>query len=82
MTASQQNQVIQKAFGGGKTSGAILTLLEESDRLKDKYGELGTTRSRADKFQEAWAASRSSSLSRPTSWAPRPRSSGSPSATS
>jgi TP901 family phage tail tape measure protein len=56
MTASQQNAVIQQAFGGGKTSGAILTLLEESDRLKDKYNELGTSSSRAGKFQDAWAA--------------------------
>jgi len=55
-TASEQNQVIQKAFGGGKTSGAILTLLEESDRLKDKYAELGTTASRTATFQDAWAA--------------------------
>jgi TP901 family phage tail tape measure protein len=55
MTASEQNQIIQQAFGGGKTSGAILTLLEESDRLKDKYKELGDSASRAAKFQDAWA---------------------------
>jgi len=53
-TASEQNAIIQHAFGGGKTSGAILTLLEESDRLKDKYHELGDSASRAGKFQDAW----------------------------
>jgi TP901 family phage tail tape measure protein len=54
LSASAQNAVIEKAFGGGKTSGAILTLLEESDRLKSKYDELGTSASRAGKFQDAW----------------------------
>lgn len=55
LSASQQNQVIMHAFGGGRTSGAILTLLEESDRLKDKYKELGTSSSRAATYQDAWA---------------------------
>jgi TP901 family phage tail tape measure protein len=55
-TASEQNAIIMKAFGGGRTSSAILTLLEESDRLKSKYGQLGDSASRAKTADEAWAA--------------------------
>lgn len=54
-TASQQNAIISQAFGGGRSSSAILTLLEESDRLKDKYGQIGTAATRAAKQNEAWA---------------------------
>lgn len=53
-TASEQNAIISNAFGGGRTSSAILTLLEESDRLKSKYGQLGTAASRAAQADEAW----------------------------
>jgi len=55
MTAVQQNQVIEHAFGGGRTSGAIMTLLEESDKLKSKYDQLGTAAGRAAATDEAWA---------------------------
>lgn len=55
LTASQQNAVIEHAFGGGKTSGAILTLLDESDRLAKKYTDMGTQATRAKAQQEAWA---------------------------
>jgi TP901 family phage tail tape measure protein len=55
-SAVEQNQVIVHAFGGGRSSGAILTLIEESDRLALKYHELGTEASRAAKFNEAWDA--------------------------
>lgn len=55
-TASEQNAIISKAFGGGRSSSAILTLLEESDRLKSKYDQLGTAAERAKKADEAWAA--------------------------
>ncbi|HVB33711.1 MAG TPA: phage tail tape measure protein [Patescibacteria group bacterium] len=41
-TAVEQNAIIAKAFGGGRTSSAILTLLEETDRLKSKYADLAT----------------------------------------
>lgn len=54
-TLSEQNAIISKAFGGGKTSSAIETLLEESDRLKSKYAQLGDSASRAQKADEAWA---------------------------
>src|SRR6266536_2034326 len=53
-TAVEQNQIIERAFGGGRTSSTIQTLLLESDRLKDKYHELGDASSRAAKFNEAW----------------------------
>jgi TP901 family phage tail tape measure protein len=55
-TASEQNAIIAAAFGGGRSSGAMHTLLEESDRLKSKYGQLGTEATRAAKAQEAWKA--------------------------
>lgn len=54
-TAVEQNQIIEHAFGGGRTSGAIMTLLEESDRLKSKYEQLGTSAGRAAVTNEAWA---------------------------
>lgn len=55
MSATEQNAVIEHAFGGGKTSGSILTLLEETDRLKSKYDQLGTAASRAAATDDAWA---------------------------
>lgn len=55
LSAPAAAAVIEKAFGGGKTSGAIQTLLDESDRLQSKYDQLGTTTDRAKKFDEAWA---------------------------
>jgi TP901 family phage tail tape measure protein len=54
-TASEQNAIISQAFGGGRSSSAILTLLEETDRLKSKYAGLGTASTRAAQQQEAWA---------------------------
>lgn len=54
-TASQQNAIISQAFGGGRSSSAILTLIEESDRLSSKYTQLGTSASRAKQADEAWA---------------------------
>lgn len=46
-SAVQQNAVIARAFGGGRTSSAILTLLEETDKLSQKYSYLA---SNTDKF--------------------------------
>jgi TP901 family phage tail tape measure protein len=54
-SAVQQNQVLEHAFGGGRTSGAILTLLAEMDRLRSKYDELGDSAQRQAEFQAAWA---------------------------
>jgi TP901 family phage tail tape measure protein len=53
--AVKQNQVLQEAFGGGRTSGAILTLIEESGRLQDKYNMIGDSASRAKSMQDSWA---------------------------
>jgi TP901 family phage tail tape measure protein len=54
LSAVQQAAVIQEAFGGGKTSAGIQTLMQESDRLKDKYDELGDSTSRAAAFEDSW----------------------------
>lgn len=51
MTAIQQNAVIARAFGGGRSSAAIETLLSEFDRFKDKYGAITKG---AKGFQQAW----------------------------
>jgi TP901 family phage tail tape measure protein len=48
-------KTLENAFGGGKTSGAILTLIDETDRLKSKYEAMGTGASRAKAQSEAWA---------------------------
>lgn len=37
MSASQQAEVLARAFGGGRSSSTIMTLLNETDRLSDKY---------------------------------------------
>lgn len=44
------------AFGGGRSSGSVETLLVEMDRLHAKYAALGTVQSRAKQLQESWAA--------------------------
>lgn len=41
LTLSQQAEVLTQAFGGGRSSAAILTMLDELDRLKSKYKDLG-----------------------------------------
>lgn len=52
--AVEQNAALVRAFGGGQTSGAILTLIAESDRLKSKYVAMGTAASRAAQAQKDW----------------------------
>ncbi len=37
LTANQQAQVLANAFGGGRTAGSIELLLNNLDRVKDKY---------------------------------------------
>lgn len=54
--AIRSNQVLHDAFGGGKSSGAILTLMMETQRLTDKYHGYGTELQRTKKFNEAWTA--------------------------
>ncbi len=40
-TAEQQGEILARAFGGGKTSTGVLMLLENLDRLKAKYVDIG-----------------------------------------
>ena len=42
LTKSQQAALLSGAFGGGRSSGTILTLLGNLDRLKTKYDAIGT----------------------------------------
>jgi TP901 family phage tail tape measure protein len=49
------NATLEKAFGGGKTSGSILTLLDEVDKLKGKYEQAGDAAKRAAATEDAWA---------------------------
>jgi TP901 family phage tail tape measure protein len=49
------NQSLSRIFGGGKTASAMMTLIEETDRLKSKYDAVGTSASRAAQADEAWA---------------------------
>lgn len=51
MSAVQQSQIISEAFGGGRTSSTILTLLGSLDRLQTKYADItaGT-----NSFAQAW----------------------------
>jgi TP901 family phage tail tape measure protein len=55
LDATEQAAVIERAFGGGRTSAAIQTLMLESDRLKSKYDALGTSATRQAAAQKAWA---------------------------
>jgi TP901 family phage tail tape measure protein len=50
-TATEQAVILARAFGGGRTSGAILTLLSESDRLKQKYADITA---QAANFEDDW----------------------------
>lgn len=51
--ATEQAQVIAEAFGGSKTAGTMMILLDQMDRMKSKFGEIGAGSS---KFGEDWAA--------------------------
>lgn len=55
LTATEQTAVITRAFGGGRTSAGIQTLLSELPRLESKYKALGTSATRAATQQESWA---------------------------
>lgn len=54
--AVKQSQALSAMFGGGKSSGTMMTLLGELDRFKEKTQQYGTVASRAKQAQEAWAA--------------------------
>lgn len=53
---SLQHQALTKMFGGGRSSGAIITLVEEMGRLQSKYVALGTPAQRSANLTDAWAA--------------------------
>jgi TP901 family phage tail tape measure protein len=56
LDATQQAAVISRAFGGGRSSSAIMTMLSQMDRLQSKYGQLETGgTSSAQQFAVAWA---------------------------
>jgi TP901 family phage tail tape measure protein len=51
LTLSQQQAIVAKAFGGGRESATILTLLGQMDRLNDKYKAITAGEK---KFGEDW----------------------------
>lgn len=53
--AVKQSAALSAMFGGGKSSGAVLTLLGEMDRLKTKTEAYGTATTRAKQLAQAWA---------------------------
>ncbi len=58
-TATEQAQTIANAFGGGRSSAAILTLSSQVDRLKTKFDAIGTS---ADGFNDKVAATQTTNL--------------------
>lgn len=52
-TATEQGQIIMEAFGGGRSSSTIMTLLSEFDRFKSKYQAITDG---ANNFGAAWEA--------------------------
>lgn len=66
-TATEQARILSDAFGGGRSSAAIMTLVEQSDRLKQKFTLIGqqsgefaekfgkTQETAAYQFHAAWA---------------------------
>lgn len=54
MTATQQADWLSRFFGGGKNSAAVLVLMTQMDRLKQKFADYGTSVQQAVSFQQAW----------------------------
>jgi TP901 family phage tail tape measure protein len=66
-SATEQARVLSDAFGGGRSSAAIMTLVEQSDRLRTKFVAIGeqsgtfgekvaaTQETAAYKFNAAWS---------------------------
>lgn len=52
--AVMQSRALSAMFGGGKSSGTMLTLLNELPRVEDKMKAFGTASSRAAQMQDAW----------------------------
>lgn len=53
LTATEQADIISKAFGGGKSGATIQLLLQQMDRLKQKEIDVGKG---GTSFGDAWAA--------------------------
>lgn len=53
-TAEEQDAILTKAFGGGRSSAVIQTLIAETDRLRTKYDQLGQSNGPA-KLAKSWA---------------------------
>ncbi len=51
--ATEQAFLISKAFGGGRSSSAVMTLLTEFDSFKDKYAAIDK---QSKQFDENWSA--------------------------
>jgi TP901 family phage tail tape measure protein len=54
-TATEQAQLVSKAFGGGRSSAGITLLLDEITRLQSKYSQLEKSAG-PQKLAESWAA--------------------------
>jgi len=55
LDAADQAAVLSRAFGGGRSSSAILTLLSQMDRLQLKYKQLNSGgATNAQQFADAW----------------------------
>ncbi len=52
-TAEEQDAILSKVFGGGKSSAVIHTLISETDRLRQKYDELGKTNG-VKRLSQSW----------------------------
>lgn len=52
MTASQTDTVLAKAFGGGRTDAALLQLLQNTDRLNQKFQDINAS---TGNFATDWA---------------------------
>lgn len=55
-TAAEQGQILSKAFGGARSAATIEEMVLEVDKLKGKYGEMGTVGERAAQQQKDWEA--------------------------
>ena len=53
LSASETDAILSKTFGGGRTDAALLTMLQNLDRMDEKYNLINADTS---KFGENWAA--------------------------
>jgi TP901 family phage tail tape measure protein len=53
LSAEEQGAVISRAFGGGRSGAAIMTLMNDLDGLKGKFEAVGE---QSGRFQQSWEA--------------------------